>query len=600
MSHLTPPSEADSPGVRGPKACVTCARAKVKCIFDAEAIICTRCRRLRKPCAVQEPGSHRRKTKAPSHVARIERKLDGVAAILATSSQVGGSQLRGQGLLFGSVGPSPLDHVKQVLRSEDEEFFILKAYWTHMAQYFPFVVIPPDMTLEELKTKPFLFMTVMTIGCRHHIERQTSLAKRVREVIAEKVLLRGEQSLDILQGLLVYLAWYHIHFPLGSQLGNLVHLIMAQLSDLGLNRSPDPRYHKGLFGTVGYFRPEFPGPKRTLAERRAYLGGFYISTLVSMTTREIEPIRFSAYAEECCQLLEEERKYASDVFLVHLVRIARMSGRITRTLSPDDWSTSSTISAPPIGAYVTALQAELRSIKSSLPPSGTILEDILWLHYFLMEIYLYGVAVHDTNSSANYGDFPMTRLKMLFACLGSTKSFFEKWYSIPISVYFDCSYFPWSLMGHASVVLSKLCLYDGEGWDAAYASDTIDFCTTMDTMMAKMKEANAAAERAMLFPNPGAPSESSSTVPPVFENINPKMQRWKEIHNYRASQTRQQQQRKQQSMSALSAGGAEAPIASTAATTTNDEFLFPGETSLMDFFDDSFWPQFPTCSINTD
>lgn len=42
MSHLTPPSEADSPGVRGPKACVTCARAKVKCIFDAEAIICTR------------------------------------------------------------------------------------------------------------------------------------------------------------------------------------------------------------------------------------------------------------------------------------------------------------------------------------------------------------------------------------------------------------------------------------------------------------------------------------------------------------------------------------------------------------------------------
>lgn len=106
-----------------------------------------------------------------------------------------------------------------------------------------------------------------------------------------------------------------------------------------------------------------------------------------MTTREIEPIRFSAYAEECCQLLEEERKYASDVFLVHLVRIARMSGRITRTLSPDDWSTSSTISAPPIGAYVTALQAELRSIKSSLPPSGTILEG-MW--YTLRQLPLSG------------------------------------------------------------------------------------------------------------------------------------------------------------------------------------------------------------------
>jgi len=202
-----------------------------------------------------------------------------------------------------------------------------------------------------------------------------------------------------------------------------------------------------------------------------------------------------------------------------------------------------------------------------------------------MEIYLYGVAVHDTNNSASYGDFSMTRLKMLFACLDSTKSFFDTWYAIPISAYLDSSYFPWTLLGHASVVLSKLCLYDEQGWDPGYASDTIDFCTTVDKVIARMEEAKAAAKQAALH-NLDAPS--SFAVPHVFNDIGPKMQQWKELQNYRASQLRHRQ-RPQQRMSTES--GETETIASNI---PNDEFLFPGGTSLMDFLDDSFWPQFPT------
>lgn len=152
-----------------------------------------------------------------SNVARLERKLDGVAAVLATSSRVAsGLHPPGQGLLSGSIGLSPLEHVKQILQNDDEALLILNTYRNDKSQYFPFVVLPPDMTLEELKLKPFLFMTIMTIGCRHDLERQSSLARRIREVIAQRVLVKGEQSLDILQGLLVYLAW--------CALSNLGHL----------------------------------------------------------------------------------------------------------------------------------------------------------------------------------------------------------------------------------------------------------------------------------------------------------------------------------------------------------------------------------------
>jgi hypothetical protein len=68
--------------------------------------------------------------------------------------------------------------------------------------------------------------------------------------------------------------------------------------------------------------------------------------------------------------------------------------------------------------------------------------DILWLHYFFVEILLCEVAVHDSIGSAGYSDFSMTRLKMLFTCLNSTKSFFEKWHASPTSAHFDFTYFP--------------------------------------------------------------------------------------------------------------------------------------------------------------
>lgn len=141
-------------------------------------------------------------------------------------------------------------------------------------------------------------------------------------------------------------------------------------------------------------------------------------------------------------------------------------------------------------------------------------------------------------------------------------------------------------MGHASVMLSKLCLMDEEGWDPVYASNTIDFYTTVDTMMAKMNEAKAASEQATLH---NSAASSSCTIHPIFESINPKLQQWKELQNYRASQLRQQQ-RQQRSMLTVSAGTEALP-----SNNTNDEFLFPGGTSLMDFLDDSFWPQVPTC-----
>ena len=59
----------------------------------------------------------------------------------------------------------------------------------------------------------------------------------------------------------------------------MIHLAMAVVSDLGLNKNVQERT-MGTFGTLRYFRPpERQIPKRSLDERRAFLGTFYVSTM---------------------------------------------------------------------------------------------------------------------------------------------------------------------------------------------------------------------------------------------------------------------------------------------------------------------------------
>lgn len=74
---------------------------------------------------------------------------------------------------------------------------------------FPFVVIRPSITANDLKLeRPFLFLTIVTAASYANVPLQRRLASNVIESISATVA-RGEfATLDMLQGLIVFLAWY--------------------------------------------------------------------------------------------------------------------------------------------------------------------------------------------------------------------------------------------------------------------------------------------------------------------------------------------------------------------------------------------------------
>jgi hypothetical protein len=72
----------------------------------------------------------------------------------------------------------------------------------------PFVIISPDTSLDYLRRqKPFLLLTILAMATIHNMKLQKLLDQEIRDTLGRRVFMSGEKSLDLLQGVLVYLTW---------------------------------------------------------------------------------------------------------------------------------------------------------------------------------------------------------------------------------------------------------------------------------------------------------------------------------------------------------------------------------------------------------
>lgn len=143
---------------------------------------------------------------------------------------------------------------------------------------FPLMHIEPSMTASQLREeKPFVWLNVMCITTMS-VAQQSTIKERIRRELAQKIIIDHEPSIDILQGLLIFLGFsacnagpgprnkpYAILFP---------KLAVSTACELGLVRSPtEEKYFANCFKPwIG--RPPFK--VRTMEERRCLLALWFI------------------------------------------------------------------------------------------------------------------------------------------------------------------------------------------------------------------------------------------------------------------------------------------------------------------------------------
>ena len=201
-----------------------------------------RCHRLGKQCTTPAPVPRKIYRNKSSRVSDLEERVDKLTSLLtaaqkssdvpdpvsfttpptSTSSTLtyepapGVQELRI--VLDGDVWkePSPYPEPRGPVIDQDDidrfsiavspvlEEQLFSTFRAHMNKYFPFVIIPPQATTAAIRNdKPFFFRTCTTSACHGDPLLQHSLGEELLRSLGDPKLLRGEKSLDILQGNIV-------------------------------------------------------------------------------------------------------------------------------------------------------------------------------------------------------------------------------------------------------------------------------------------------------------------------------------------------------------------------------------------------------------
>lgn len=84
----------------------------------------------------------------------------------------------------------------------------LNLYRSVYSPYFPFVPVPVMMSSRELYEKsPFLFRSVVAVTTPQSPDIQAEYRVWFREYVAQHVVVNNERRLEVLQAILIHLAW---------------------------------------------------------------------------------------------------------------------------------------------------------------------------------------------------------------------------------------------------------------------------------------------------------------------------------------------------------------------------------------------------------
>ncbi|KAI9739999.1 MAG: hypothetical protein M1818_005055 [Claussenomyces sp. TS43310] len=522
------------------KACKNCARAKSKCsgyIFNTK---CERCLRLKKDCGPQPTIIRRyRPLKTTTRIAQLESKLDGLVSILSTETgqhpHCVGDDLRVASDTTSEVPsntspPSktseplvdleqdqastllpqpkkfeifhwptlpdlenPVDRVIKMLsvcssivsKEHEDPETLLNRFRDPLTSQVPWIVIPPDLTASNLlQEKPFLYFNIIMAASSGNILYQRHLGQESIRYIGERLIQRGEKNLDTLQGMTVLLSWYQDHIYQHSQMNNLLQLLLSLLTDLGLYRAPQRSQKHDAF--LDQIRPprktvEKHGPI-SLEEKRIVLGCYYLWSCFTFSFSKMEPPKYTANTNECCNVVANAAEQPSDRILVYLVRLQRIAERIRQNNLHEE---PAPLKAP-VGIYVKLSRAELAAFKNSLPDDLRHNTSIL-MHYSIAEIQLYDICF----SLPFDPNLPLQRTELLYASQASAAAFLDAFYSIPLERYFMLTLINLGQVFQVLTSISKLCLFEGEDLDLAQMRALVDLSGVIERLCQRMEHATA-------------------------------------------------------------------------------------------------------------
>lgn len=298
------------------------------------------------------------------------------------------------------------------LTAEDAEQ-IFHCYVNDMVPHFPAVVFPQGTSASSVrKEKPILFLAILAAGAGPVMPKiQQALTKEVMAVYADRVIVKGEKSLEIIQALQINTIWYYPpeHFE-ELKFYQLIHIAAIMAIDIGMGKSSKASGAKsaGLFRDTPWRKQPYPDSD-SIEARRAWLACYFLCCSTSMGLRRPNIIRWTSYMKECLDVLESSPDAAkSDIVLCAWVRSQHIAEEIGYEFSMDDSSAKVSISDDKVNYAMKKFEQDLTNWRAEVPVSArsgkqlfrlsksiqlTVI-DSLEMTGHVVDLYMHEIAMH--------------------------------------------------------------------------------------------------------------------------------------------------------------------------------------------------------------
>ncbi|KAF5022741.1 hypothetical protein F66182_5204 [Fusarium sp. NRRL 66182] len=298
------------------------------------------------------------------------------------------------------------DIVERGIITMEKATELFARYNDHMISHLPAVIFQPGFTASELrKTKPILFLAIMSVASAESPLIQKALQKELMLTFAEKVMLSGEKSLELVQALNIAVIWYWPpeHFE-ELKFYQLVHMSAVMAIDIGLGQKLKSRRGMAMPDTwrpgqvvssitaVGQSRRWTPPDPTSIESRRTWLTCYFLAANASMALHRPNLIRWTPFMAESLHLLQSSPDAApTDAYFCHFVWAHHLSEEFVVQFTLDDPSKDISITDPRTQYMLKGLEQDLKRYKEAVPPD--LLQPTLLMSFGVLNLYMHEIAL---------------------------------------------------------------------------------------------------------------------------------------------------------------------------------------------------------------
>ncbi|RFU74732.1 znii2cys6 transcription factor [Trichoderma arundinaceum] len=401
-------------------------------------------------------------------------RLDSLADA-ATTSQ---SQPRSH--LCGISTPRMLDsdRLPEPTPSEAEVYLVKFRQWL---EFFPFMHLGPEITAEALhRDYPFLWLCIMNVTSMS-MPQQAVLRERIRQEVAQRMIVNHERSLEMLQGLIALTSCCIIY-------------------ELGLTKFPNEEHYSTICFKAWGGKSVPQAKERTMEERRVVLSFWFVTSVCSAFLGKMETLVWTHHMQESLEIMESEKEYPSDETLVSLVKLQLVGEEARKLIVCDfvgrDFGRTDP-DKPPTYVFKRSLLLQLQKIRETLPP-GAASKALIQMHLFSTETQILSVGLF---GGTRIPDTP--RIDAMYASLLAARAWYETLFSVPLTDFVGMPFPIYVELSQIHALLYRLTTVEDPVWDKEIVRNTADLGTYLERTVDLFTKAEA------LYPLRGGPEDVS-------------------------------------------------------------------------------------------